>query len=233
MEWHCRVSWSLSVQLSLLILLILLPFPLITRADTALPITLSAYLSARLNPSAVRLPRSPPPSTQSTLSAIENFVDDGNEDLITADVDFKCDNTDNALLQQFGDTLFLLSGNQLFRLNATSDPKRLVPLATFAQFTEVPVGFSVHPWAGENKLMVAVAFRTHYNVYQKDLPQDDEDDEKNDWKSFNRPEKVLQKLSINYLAGLRTIKLLLFTDNDELHLFRAETSEQNSSTSLT
>lgn len=220
MEWPRRISWSVNFLIFLLCLFLCAAFL------SASP-SLDSYLASRLDFGAV--PRGPRASVNdvATVPAINN-VAERDVELITPDVTFDCASTVNGLVYQFEDTLFLLSGNQLFRLNVNSDKKRLDPLVTFAAFTEVVLGFSVQPMP-ENVLIVAVAFPTHYNVYKKVLPAEPDDR----MTSFKRKVKSFQKLPINYLAGLRPIKILLFRVKNELNLFRAETSQQNSSTSLT
>lgn len=219
MEWNRLILWNRN----LIVLWILLWIsPLITaNTDTAI-LTHSDYIKERLSAAHVREKRSVRNDPSLDALPINPAFSARDSDLISFHSILDCDHISNGLVRQYNNTLYLLSGIQLFRLDVTPNSQVLYPLATFETFSEVATDFSVQLW--DDKMFVIFAFATHYSVHQ--FPNGPHD---KDFKSFNLKRHALQKIPI-YPGHLRSIKVMLFAGKESLHLLRAETNDQNSST---
>lgn len=227
MEWSCRVVLIIFLHLSAncINFLIADPVPNPLSSDNTISSYIQSRLSARTKRSTVIFsaskPPLPPPVVVDRANPPANAEHSDSTGLISVETVLSCNHISNGLVQQYRDTLYLLSANQLFLVNVQADKKFLSPVATFEPFTENATQFSVHPWtaaaaAEERELVVAIAFQTHYNVYRFAEPPPAASD---DGASFNRKQIVRQKIAI---VGGRSIKVLLFTDSDELYLLLAD-----------
>lgn len=143
-------------------------------------------------------------------------------ELISLQGVLNCGHISNGIVRQFNDTLYLLSGNQFFRLDVLPDKQFISPLATFDAFTEVATDFDVHPWG--KHIIVVITFRSHYIVHKIHVAKN----ETEAIKYFNRTAHPEQRIPINP-PGLRSLKVKLFSTKDNLYLLRAENNERNSS----
>lgn len=239
MEWHCRLKlWNFVVVLLILFGQLHLIYPVSSLSNIN---TFSDYLSGHLHsssskvrvvkrevPNEIPLPTDTSSSPELPLLKDLRATDEG--DLITLQNVLNCEHITNGIVRQFSNTLYLLSANQLFRLDVLPDNNSLFPLATFEAFIELATDFSIQPW-GPNTLIIAIAFRSHYIIHRVPLVEDDRNGraaEEENAKSFNQKRQALQKIFITP-AELRSIKMKLFTVKDDLYLLRAETNDQNSS----
>lgn len=199
------------------------------------------YLVNRLDSSKVRVKRDvenePPPLDDNSLlpQNVPLFIlddptsaDDG--ELISFQDTLFCDQISNGLVRQFRNHLYLLSANQLFRLDVLPDTQSLFPLATFEAFTESATDFSMQAW-GANMSIVAIAFRTHYIIHRVPTMDNTTGHVDESFQGFNQKRQALQQILISH-TELRSIKMKLFAVKEELFLLRAETNDQNSSSTI-
>lgn len=242
MEWTRRKCRNLSFNSVLVILLFVLNhLPLTSTNNVESPLSLSGYIEDQIIPvqvdrkvrvkraavenvpfsetSSISLP--PPVPSNDQQSVID--VDETGDLIVLRDV-LSCDRVTNAMVRQFKDLLYMLSGNQLFRLEITTSGQSLYPIATFEVFSENATDFTIQRFM-KKTLVVAISFHTHYIVHRLPVPKGDD----REFKSFNVKRHAVQKIPIQP-ADQRSIKVQLFTSNDNgLYLLRAETNDQNSS----
>lgn len=200
------------------------------------------YLVNRLDSSEVHVKRDvenePPPLDDNSLlpQNVPLFIlddpkspDDG--ELISFQHKLFCAHISNGLVRQFRNQLYLLSANQLFRLDVLPDTQSsLFPLATFEPFTESATDFSIQAW-GANMSIVAIAFRTHYIIHRVPTTDNTTGHVDESFQGFNQKRQALQQILISH-TELRSIKMKLFAVKEELFLLRAETNDQNSSSTI-
>lgn len=207
------------------VVLVILVFLKIILAEDSLPsVSLSEYLADRLEPYTSRPVRSNPIeqvleayNLSGTVNTLGN--DDSGGELISLQHVLACNKINNGIVQQIDNTLYLLSANQLFSVEVLPDQQILFQLATFETFTEPAIDFSVQPWE-TNKLVVVIAFRSFYHVYQFQL-------KKNDTSGFNAKNHAIQKIHVDS-PELQCKEVHLFRQKDKLYLLRVEVNDQNS-----